>query len=188
MKVLRQVFVMMMVLPVLIYGQGNNFNKIRYSGGTVKTETKPDDWGNSLSISSEEIKLELKDGQKIVIDPRRVTALGYGQEARRRVGTMIALAFLPPAALVGFFYKSRLHYISAEFTSSEEKKSALLIQADKDNYRAILTALRGVTGVPVAVSEEDHKFVPASVETVITKKEEEGKKPEGAAGAVKIVS
>jgi PEGA domain-containing protein len=188
MKVLRQVFVMMMVLSVLAYGQGNNFNKIRYNGGTVETKTKPDDWGNSLSVGSEEIKLELKDGQKIVIDPRRVTGLGYGQEAHRRVGTMVALAFLSPVALFGLFHKTRLHYISVEFTSPEEKKSALLIQADKDNYRAVLTALRGVTGVPVAVSEDDRKFVPVGVETVITKKEEEGKTLEGATGAVKIVS
>jgi PEGA domain-containing protein len=183
MKALRRIFALLMVLSVLTYGQGNNFNKIRYNGGTVETKTKPDDWSNSLSITSEEIKLELKDGQKVMIDPKRVTSLGYGQEAHRRVGTMIALAFISPVALVGLFHKTRLHYISIEYTSPEEKKSALLIQAHKDNYRAVLTALRGATGAPVAVSEEDRKFVPLGVETVAAKKEEEGKKPEGATGA-----
>jgi hypothetical protein len=183
MKALRQVFALLMVLSVLTYGQGNNFNKVRYNGGTVETKTKPDDWSNSLSITSEEIKLELKDGQKVVIDPTRVTAIGYGQEAHRRVGTMIALALISPVALVGLFHKTRLHYISIEYTSPEEKKSALLIQAHKDNYRAVLTALRGATGAPVAVSEEDRKFVPLGVETVTAKKEEEGKKPDGATGA-----
>jgi PEGA domain len=195
MKVLRQVFVIMLVLSVGAYGQGNSFDKIRYNGGTVQTKVKPDDWGNSLAITSEEIKLELKDGQKIVIDPKQVTGLGYGQEAHRRVGTMIALAFLSPVALFGLFHKTRLHYISVEFTTPEEKKSALLIQAHKDNYRAVLTALRGATGAPVAVSEEDRKFVPVGVETVTAKKEE-GKKPEGeavapaegATGAVKVNS
>ncbi|HEY8458950.1 MAG TPA: PEGA domain-containing protein [Blastocatellia bacterium] len=196
MKALRRIFVTMMALSILTYGQGNNFNKIRYNGGTVETKTKPDDWGNSLSVSSEEIRLELKDGQKIVIDPKRVTGLGYGQEAHRRVGTMVALAFLSPVALFGLFHKTRLHYISVEFTTPEEKKSALLIQAHKDNYRAVLTALRGATGAPVAVSEEDRKFVPVGIETVTAKKEGEEKKPEGAAvaaaegatGAVRIAS
>ncbi|MGH9769362.1 MAG: PEGA domain-containing protein [Blastocatellia bacterium] len=196
MKALHRVFVMMLMLSVLTYGQGNTFDKIRYNGGTIQTKTKPDDWNNRLAITSEEIKLELKDGQKIVIDPKHVTGLGYGQEAHRRVGTMIALAFLSPVALFGLFHKTRLHYISVEFTTPEEKKSALLIQAHKDNYRAVLTALRGATGAPVAVSEEDRKFIPVGVETVTAKKEEEEKKSEGAAvapageatGSVKITS
>jgi PEGA domain len=196
MKALRRVFVMMLVLSVCAYGQGNSFDKIRYNGGTVQTKVKSDDWGNRLAITSEEIKLELKDGQKIVIDPKQVTGLGYGQEAHRRVGTMIALAFLSPVALFGLFHKTRLHYISVEFTTPEEKKSALLIQAHKNNYRAVLTALRGATGAPVAVAEEDRKFVPVGVETITAKKEEEGKKSEGAAlapaegatGAVKVTS
>jgi hypothetical protein len=201
MKALRRVFVMTLVLSVGAYGQGNTFDKIRYNGGTIQTKTKPDDWGNRLAVTSEEIKLDLKDGQKIVIDPKSVTALGYGQEAHRRVGTMIALAFLSPVALFGLFHKTRLHYISVEFTTPEEKKSALLIQAHKDNYRAVLTALRGATGAPVAVSEEDRKFVPVGVETVTAKKEEgvknpEEKKSEAAAvasaeqatGAVKVTS
>ena len=183
MKALRRVFVMMLVLSVFTYGQGNTFDKIRYNGGTVQTKIKSDDWDNRLAITSEEIKLELKDGQKIVIDPKQVTGLGYGQEAHRRVGTMIALAFISPVALFGLFHKTRLHYISVEYTTPEEKKSALLIQAHKDNYRAVLTALRGATGAPVAVAEEDRKFVPLGVETVTAKKEEEGKKPAGAAGA-----
>jgi PEGA domain-containing protein len=196
MKAFRRVFVMMLVLSVLTYGQGNTFDKIRYNGGTVQTKVKMDDWGNRLAVTSEGIKLDLKDGQQVLIDPKRVTGLGYGQEAHRRVGTMIALSLISPVALFGLFHKTRLHYISIEFTTPEEKKSALLIQAHKDNYRAILTALRGATGAPVAVSEEDRKFVPLGVETVTAKKEEEGKKPEGAAvapaegatGAVKVTA
>jgi len=193
MKALHRVFVMMLMLSVLTYGQGNTFDKIRYNGGTVQTKTKPDDWNNRLAITSEAIKLDLKDGQKIVIDPKQVTGLGYGQEAHRRVGTMIALAFLSPVALFGLFHKTRLHYISVEFTTPEEKKSALLIQAHKDNYRAVLTALRGTTGAPVAVSEEDRKYIPVGVETVAAKKEEKESEGKAAAsseatGSVKITS
>ena len=183
MKVVRPVFVIMLVLSVFTYGQSNTFYKVRYNGGAVQTNVKSDDWGNHLAITSEGIKLDLKDGQQIRIDPKRVTGLGYGQEAPRRVGTMIALALNSPGALFGLFNKTHFHYISIEFTTPEEKKSALLIQARRDNYRAVLTALRGATGAPVAVSEEDRKFVPLGVETVTAKKEEEGKKSDGEAGA-----
>jgi hypothetical protein len=188
MKALRRVFVIMLVFSVFTYGQGNNFDKIRYNGGTVQTKIKPDDWGNRLTITSDEIKLELKDGQHIVIDPKRVTGLGYGQEAHRRAGTVIAPASGSSVALIGLFYKTRLHYISVEFTTPEEKKSALLIQAHKDNYRTVLTALGVATGAPVAVSEEDRQYVPVGVETVTAKKEEGGKKAEGASGDVKVTS
>jgi len=196
MKALRRVFVIMLVFSVFTYGQGNNFDKIRYNGGTVQTKIKPDDWGNRLTITSEEIKLELKDGQYIVIDPKRVTGLGYGQEAHRRAGTIIAPASGSHVALFGMFRKTRLHYICVEFTTPEEKKSALLIQAHKDNYQAVLTALHGATGAPVAVSEEDRRYVPIGVETVTAKKEEGGKKSEGeaaapaegASGTVKVTS
>ena len=196
MKALRRVFVIMLVCSVFTYGQGNSFDKIRYNGGTVQTKIKPDDWGNRLAITSEEIKLELKDGQYIVIDPKRVTGLGYGQEAHRRAGTIIAPASGSPVALFGLFRKNRLHYICVEFTTPEEKKSALLIQAHKDNYQAVLTALRGATGAPVAVSEEDRQYVPVGVETVTAKKEEGGRKSEGeaaapavrASGSVKVTS
>ena len=195
MKALRRVFVMMLALPVLTYGQGDNFDKIRYNGGAVQTNVKSDDWGNRLAVTSEGIKLDLKDGQQILIDPKRVTGLGYGQEAHRRVGTRTATAFISPGALLGLFRDTRLHYISIEFTTPEERKSALLIQAHKDNYRAVLTALRGATGALVAVSEGDRKLVPVGDVTVSAKKEE-GKKPEdeasapaeGATGAVKVTS
>jgi len=173
-KALRRVFVMMLALPVLTYGQGNNFDKIRYNGGAVQTEVKSDDWSNRLAVTSEGIKLDLKDGQQILIDPKRVTGLGYGQEAQRRVGAT-APGFISPGALLGLF-KARLHYISIEFTTPQGKKSALLIQGRYDNYRAVLTALRGVTGALVAVSEEDLKFVPG------------GAPAEGATGAVKVTS
>lgn len=74
--------------------QGNTFDKIRYNGGTLQTKVKPDDWKNKLTVTSDEIKLDLKDGQSVTIDPKRVTGLSYGQEAHRRVGTMIALGIL----------------------------------------------------------------------------------------------
>jgi hypothetical protein len=55
----------------------------------------------------------------------------------------------------------------------DNKTDGILLQGDKDNYRAILVALQGVTGVPVSVGEKDREFVPVSVRTEVTKGEEE---------------
>jgi len=168
------VFVVWLGVAVVAYCQGNTFDKIRYQGGTVQTKVDPKEWHNKLTVTSDLIEFDLKDGQSVRIDPKRVEGLSYGQEAHRRVGTMIALGvLLAPVALFGLFHKTRLHYVGIEFTTMEGKKSGLLLQAHKDNYRAVLMALRGATGAPVAVSEEDRKFIPTGIEVVTTKGEEE---------------
>ena len=82
---------------------------------------------------------------------------------------MIALAILvAPVALFGLFHKTRLHYIGVQYTDSDNKAAGILLQGDKDNYRAILVALQGVTGVPVSVSEKDREFVPVGVKSEVT--------------------
>jgi hypothetical protein len=191
-----QTFAALLCLSILTYGQGNTFKDIRYQGGTVQTKVKPDDWGNRLTVSSDEIKFDLKDGQVIKIKPKQVTGLSYGQEAHRRVGTMIALAFINPLALFGLFHKKRDHFVGIEYNIEDEKKAGLLLQADKDNYRAVLVALRGATGAPVAVASDDRKYIPANVEVVIAEskdekkdaKEKEAGKAETAIGNVKVTS
>ena len=154
-------------ISILTYGQGNSFNRIRYNGGSVASTVKSDDWHNTLVVTSEEITLKLKDGKIEKIDPKRVTGLSYGQEAHRRVGTMIALAvLLAPLALFGLFHKTRLHYVGIEYTTPDDKKGGVLLQADKDNYKGVLMALRGVTGAAVAVAAEERKYVPTGIETI----------------------
>jgi len=154
-------------ISILTYGQGNSFSRIRYNGGSVPSTVKKDDWGNTLTVTSDEITLKLKDGKIEKIDPKRVTGLSYGQEAHRRVGTMIALAvLLAPLALFGLFHKTRLHYIGIEYSTPDDKKGGVLLQADKGNYKGVLMALRGVTGAAVAVSTEERKYVPTGIETI----------------------
>ena len=138
---------------------GNTWSKVRYNGGTLQTKVKPDDWNNKLTVNSDLIEFDLKDGQVIKIDPKKVTALSYGQEAHRRVGTMVALAILiSPAALFGLFHKTKLHFIGIEY-EQDGKKEGLLMQGDKGNYRAILLALKAVTGKDVQTAEEDKPTV-----------------------------
>ncbi len=159
---------------VLAYAQGNTFTKVRYNGGSVASKVDPKDWNNKLTVTGDAITLELKDKQRVNIPPKSVTSLSYGQEAHRRVGTMIALAVLvAPVALFGLFHKTRLHYIGIQYKTSDGKDAGILLQGDKDNYRAILVALQGVTGTPVSVGEKEREFVPVGVTTSVTKGSEE---------------
>jgi hypothetical protein len=182
MQVLRRLLAILLCSAVVVWAQGNSFDKVRYNGGSVDSKVDPKDWNNHLTVTSDMITLALKDGKKLEIPPKSVTSLSYGQEAHRRVGTMVALAILvAPVALFGLFHKTRLHYIGIQYTTPDNKTGGILLQGDKDNYRAILVSLQGVTGVPVAVGEKDREFVPVSVRAEVTKGEEEKDAKEKAA-------
>lgn len=175
----RRVLALILAFAIGAYAQGNTFNQVRYNGGTVSTNVDPKDWHNQLSITSDLITFSLKDGQKIEIQPKSVTLLSYGQEAHRRVGTMIALGILvAPLALFGLFHKTRLHFIGVQYTTPEGKRAGLLVQGHKDNYRAMLVALQSVSGVPVAVSEKEREYVPVGV-TAQVAKDSDQKTPAG---------
>jgi hypothetical protein len=158
----------------------------------------PKDWDNKLTVAPDAITLDFKDGQKLVIVPKSVTSLSYGQEAHRRVGTMVALAILvAPVALFGLFHKTRLHYIGIQYSTPDNKNAGILLQGDKDNYRAILVALQGVTDAPVSVGDKDREFIPVGLTTAVAKESEGSKnagadaaaaKPVDAIGTVNVIS
>ena len=127
------------------YGQtGNSWDKVRYNGGTVSTEVSLEDWGNHLSVTSEQVRLLLTDGKTISIKPSSITGLRYGQEAHRPVG-------------VGLFHKTKLHYIAIEYNLDGGKKAGVLLQGHKDNYRAILLALESVSGKEVEMGASERQ-------------------------------
>jgi PEGA domain-containing protein len=174
MNAIKRLLTLFLCCAVAAWAQGNSFDKVRYNGGSVDSKVDPKDWNNHLTVTSDLITLALKDGKKLEIPPKSVTSLSYGQEAHRRVGTMVALAILvAPVALFGLFHKTRLHYIGVQYSTPDNKTAGILLQGDKDNYRAILVALQGVTGVSVAVGEKDREFVPVGVKTDVTKGSEE---------------
>jgi hypothetical protein len=176
MQIPRRLLALLLCSAIVIWAQGNSFDRVRYNGGSVDSKVDPKDWNNHLTVTSNMITLALKDGKKLEIPPKSVTSLSYGQEAHRRVGTMVALAILvAPVALFGLFYKTRLHYIGIQYKTPDNRTGGILLQGDKDDYRAILVALQGVTGATVAVGEKDREFVPVSVRTDVTKTEEEEK-------------
>jgi hypothetical protein len=157
---------------LLIQAKGNVFTKVRYNGGSFESKVSPHDWDNKLTVTPATIVLDMHDKEHthFEIPSKSVTSLSYGQEAHRRVGTMIALAILvAPVALFGLFHKTRLHFIGIQYKLSDGKMGGVLLQGDKDNYRGILVALQGVTGAPVSVAEKEREFVPVGITAEVTK-------------------
>lgn len=196
MRFLARTLAVCLCFSLLAYAEGNSFDRVRYNGGSIDSKVDPKEWNNKLTITSDAITLSLKDGKSVVIPPKSVTSLSYGQEAHRRVGTMIALAVLvAPVALFGLFHKTRLHYIGIQYTDASNKSAGILLQGDKDNYRAILVALQGVTNVSVSVAEKDREFVPVGVKSEISSHDQQANASgnavppaESAKGAVNVSS
>ena len=166
---IQKCLTLMLALNLIAFSKGNDFN-VRYNGGSVPSKVSPHDWGNKLTVTPTAIILDLKDKSRVEISPASVSSLSYGQEAHRRVGTMIALAVLvAPVALFGLFHKTRLHFIGIQYKTADGNNGGILLQGDKSNYRAILVALQGVAAVPVSVSDKEREYVPVGVTTTVTK-------------------
>jgi hypothetical protein len=169
----RKLLALFLCSTFLAYGQGNTFTRVRYSGGSVSTSVKPDDWDNKLTVNPDSIVIALKDGQTVSIPPKQVTSLSYGQEAHRRVGTAIGLAVISLGVGALFaLHKTKLHYVGINYTDKDAKKQGVLLQGDKSNFRAILVALQGVTGAPVSVSEKERSEIPVGITTQAVKEPE----------------
>jgi hypothetical protein len=140
-----------LVAAQLLWADGNSWNKIRYGGGTVAAKVNPYDWNTTLTVTSDAIKLVFGGRTAVTILPSQVTVLSYGQEAHRRVADMVALSvvFVNPLVLFGILHKSKNHFVGIEFKTDDGKPGAVLLEADKGNYRAILQTLARVTGKPV---------------------------------------
>lgn len=184
MRVIKSLVALTLSFSLAVYAQGNTFTKVRYNGGSVSTSVKPDDWDNKLTVTPDSIVLVLKDGKSVSIPPKQVTTLSYGQEAHRRVGTAIGLAvFSLGLGLIFLAAKTKLHFIGINYVDADGKNQGLLIQGDKSNYRAIIVALQGVTGVPVSVSEKERSEVPAGIAVQSVKEPEDSKKASKTASA-----
>jgi hypothetical protein len=133
-----------------VRADGNSWNKLRYAGGTVEAKVNDFDWNTILTVTPDSIEAMFAHRWTLRLQPAQVTALSYGQEAHRRVADMVALsAVVTPLALFGLLHKSKVHFIGIEYRTGDGKPGAILLEADKNNYRAILQVLKAVTGKPV---------------------------------------
>ena len=144
------------LLAVSAFGQGNQF-EFRYVGGSITSTVKPDDWKNNITVTSEQIALKFKDGQEITIDPKLVKGLTHGHQASRRIGAYAAAAIISPIFLLGMLKKNKRNFIGIEYEGADGKKQGINLQIKNEKYKALLTALSGVTGVAVEEEVDESK-------------------------------
>jgi hypothetical protein len=164
------------MLATYALAEGSTWDKVRYCGGTLQSDVDPGDWNNHLTVSSEQIVLQLSDGTKVEIPAKSVTGLSYGQEAHRRI-IAVAKVKVPASESESVIFglrRTRLHFIGIEYRPSDGKNSGLLLQGNKDNYRAILKALEDATGASVAALQKDREYL---AETPAPKPANEPKPP-----------
>jgi len=75
-----------------------------------------------------------------------VTEISYGQDIHRRVGAAIGVAVVSfgIGALLALS-KSKKHFVGVTWDNSGQK-GGIAFQADKSDYRGLLTGLEGITG------------------------------------------
>src|SRR6185436_5274029 len=125
--------------------RGNQF-KVRYNGGTTATTLKAEEWDNVMTITIDSILLTLKNGQGIVIDPKRVKSLSYGRRSSRNIkGYAAAAILIHPLFGLGMLKKNKQHFIGIAYENADGSKGAVLLQAKNNRYRSLLETLKAVT-------------------------------------------
>jgi hypothetical protein len=136
------------LFSITTFAQGNIF-EVRYVGGSLASKVKSDDWGNTLTVDSDLVRLKLKDGQEVKIDPKTIKLMTHGRQASRRIGTYAGLALISPLFLLGMLKKNKKHFIGIAVETADGKKDGYNVQVKNDRYKALITALEGVTGQKV---------------------------------------
>jgi hypothetical protein len=124
---------------------GDSGYKIAYDGGSV--EGAKAGTGMKLYMESGNIRL-LRDKQEVVVIPAAsVSEVSYGQDVHRRVGAAVAVGiFTLGAGALLALAKSKKHFIGIIWDDGNGKKGGIAFQADKSDYRGLLTGLEGITG------------------------------------------
>jgi hypothetical protein len=154
------------LIPTTIWSADSQVSyAVTYSGGTLPDVKGGEDL--KLYLDATRIRLRHKSHDVVVIPARAISEVSYGEEVHRRIGTAAGLAIvsLGIGALVAFS-KSKKHYIGITWADSDNK-GGIVLQADKNEYRGLLTALEGVSGKRVIDTDSPKQAVQhtASVNT-----------------------
>jgi len=94
---------------------------------------------------------------------KRVTYLGYGQHAGRRVGTAAALApatvFMAPVFVPVMWSKKRRHYLTLAFKDDQDKAQTVIFMVGKKSIRTLPKILEVRTGVKLQYEDEEARNV-----------------------------
>ena len=121
-----------------------NSYKVTYDGGSLQHVKA----GNSMKlyIDPQQFRLVRDKEDVITVPAASITEISYGEDVHRRVGAAIGLAVvsLGIGALMALS-KSKKHYVGITWADGD-KKGGIAFQADKSDYRGLLTGLEGITG------------------------------------------
>jgi hypothetical protein len=138
------------IFPISAFA-GDNSYKIAYDGGSIPGAKA----GNDMKLILDGDKIRIMEGkiEVAVIPAAAITEISYGQDVHRRVGAAIGLAVfsLGLGALLALS-KSKKHFIGLTW-DDKGAKGGFAFQADKNDYRGLLTGLEGVTGKKAVDSE-----------------------------------
>jgi hypothetical protein len=131
-------------IPHLAIAETGNAYSVKYDGGSQSGLKS----GSDLKLYLDEKQVRLVQDKKdvLVIPATAITELSYGQDVHRRVGAAIGLATVS-FGIGGLMAltKSKKHYVGVTWDDGG-RKGGFALQADKSNYRGLLTGLEGISG------------------------------------------
>jgi hypothetical protein len=137
--------------------QEQRWDRLQYLGGAIDLPALPASrlspksyWKNTLVISCQLIRLQVGNRGLVEFAPSRITGIVYaGQKGEN--ATAIGIGALT-GGILGMLLAAQAssvsHYIAIEYTLNDGRKTGVLLQADKKNFDAILSALKAVTNLP----------------------------------------
>lgn len=117
---------------------------ITYDGGSLPGLKAGKDL--RLYIDPNQVRIRRDKDEVVTIPATSITEISYGQDVHRRVGAAIGLAVVSfgIGALMALS-KSKKHYVGITWADGD-KKGGIAFQADKSDYRGLITGLEGITG------------------------------------------
>ena len=135
--------ILCLIFPVVAFA-GDNGYKIGYDGGSLPNAKA----GTAMHLYIDGNNIRVMNGKQevVVIPASAVTEISYGQDVHRRIGAAIGVAVisLGVGALLALT-KSKKHFIGITWDQGGQK-GGIAFQADKSDYRGLLTGLEGITG------------------------------------------
>ncbi len=121
----------------------------KYAGGTVAFEK---DAKTKVTIKDGVISFTTKNA-KYEVPAEKVTEMSYGQNVRQRLAEGVGVGVLVPGlgGIIGRS-KSTAHYI--EILWDVPPNGGVALRVDKGDYRGLIAALEGATGVKVDIEAQ----------------------------------
>ncbi len=135
--------ILCLLFPISVFASDNGY-KITYDGGSLPNAKA----GNDMTMVLDGNNIHIMKGKSeiVTIPASAVTEISYGQDVHRRVGAAIGVAVVSfgIGALLALT-KSKKHFVGLTWNDSG-KKGGIAFQANKKDYRGLLTGLEGITG------------------------------------------